>query len=143
MHYCGKVLNLARLASFGAAFVKFHPNIPPHNPCPLHPRRPPPLPRARFAPLAQVLADVSQVTGRMHYRGKVMNRAARIAAKANSSTVWCSSSSWDLAERVNLDLLASMGIHAEPLGLFHLKVRLGRAGFALLQGASGSHLCGT
>ncbi len=37
------------------------------------------------------------MTGRMTYRGKVMNRAARIASTASTGQVLCSSDSWQLA----------------------------------------------
>lgn len=37
---------------------------------------------------SQVLTEISPATGRMTFRGKVMNRAARIASKATSGKVW-------------------------------------------------------
>ena len=45
----------------------------------------------------QVLGEVHAMTGRMTYRGKVMNRAARIASTASTGQVLCSSDSWQLA----------------------------------------------
>jgi hypothetical protein len=38
-------------------------------------------------PLVQVLGEVHAMTGRMTYRGKVMNRAARIASTASTGQV--------------------------------------------------------
>ncbi|KAL6755782.1 nucleotide cyclase [Haematococcus lacustris] len=43
-------------------------------------------------------ADLHAVTGRVTYRGKVMNRAARICGSAKSGQVWASSGAWDAAQ---------------------------------------------
>uniref|UniRef100_A0A7S0WNZ4 Guanylate cyclase domain-containing protein n=1 Tax=Chlamydomonas leiostraca TaxID=1034604 RepID=A0A7S0WNZ4_9CHLO len=44
-----------------------------------------------------VRAAVSPATGRMTYRGRAMNRAARLAAKAHTGQVVCSAGAWALA----------------------------------------------
>lgn len=41
-----------------------------------------------------VKAEINAVTGRVSYRGRAMNRAARIAAKAPAGQLWCSDDVW-------------------------------------------------
>ncbi|KAL6764315.1 hypothetical protein V8C86DRAFT_2479502 [Haematococcus lacustris] len=43
-------------------------------------------------------ADLHAVTGRVTYRGKAMNRAARICGSAKSGQVWASSGAWHAAQ---------------------------------------------
>ncbi|EFJ45840.1 hypothetical protein VOLCADRAFT_118195 [Volvox carteri f. nagariensis] len=43
-------------------------------------------------------AEVNAATGRMTYRGKVMNRTSRIAHKATSEQILCSKDAWDAVE---------------------------------------------
>ncbi|GFH17596.1 guanylate cyclase domain-containing protein, partial [Haematococcus lacustris] len=45
-----------------------------------------------------VHADLHAVTGRVTYRGKAMNRAARICGSAKSGQVWASSGAWHAAQ---------------------------------------------
>ncbi|GFH22495.1 guanylate cyclase domain-containing protein [Haematococcus lacustris] len=45
-----------------------------------------------------VNADLHAVTGRVTYRGKAMNRAARICGSAKSGQVWASSGAWHAAQ---------------------------------------------
>ncbi|KAG1660556.1 hypothetical protein FOA52_002000 [Chlamydomonas sp. UWO 241] len=71
--------------------------------------------------VGQVQADVSPVTGRMTYRGKVMNRAARICGKASSGMQWCSAAVWDQVESTCGEKLPSNGIMGTELGAFALK----------------------
>ncbi|KAG1668573.1 hypothetical protein FOA52_007307 [Chlamydomonas sp. UWO 241] len=68
-----------------------------------------------------VQADVSPVTGRMTYRGRVMNRAARICGKASCGMQWCSVAAWEHASKKVLDQLPSLGIVGTELGAFELK----------------------
>jgi hypothetical protein len=46
----------------------------------------------------RVTAAVNPTTGRMDYRGRAMNRAARVASKAATGQVVCSAAAWDAAE---------------------------------------------
>lgn len=67
-------------------------------------------------------AELSPVTGRMIYRGKFMNRAARISAKAPSGTCWCSEGAWEGAkEQATAELISSLGLVGDRLGPFQLK----------------------
>ncbi|KXZ55647.1 hypothetical protein GPECTOR_2g1197 [Gonium pectorale] len=60
-------------------------------------------------------AEVSVVTGRVSYRGRVMNRAARIASKASAGQVWCSDVVWRAARReTSLGLAAAASKGPEP-----------------------------
>ncbi|KAG1664272.1 hypothetical protein FOA52_009774 [Chlamydomonas sp. UWO 241] len=69
--------------------------------------------------VGHVQADVSPVTGRMSYRGKVMNRAARICAKASSGMQWCSAAVWDqVVSKCGEHLPSILGTE---LGAFNLK----------------------
>ncbi|KAG1676528.1 hypothetical protein FOA52_000071 [Chlamydomonas sp. UWO 241] len=68
-----------------------------------------------------VQADVSPVTGRMTYRGRVMNRAARICGKVSCGMQWCSVAAWEHASRKVLEQLPSLGIVGTELGAFTLK----------------------
>ena len=63
-------------------------------------------------------SEVSPVTGRMTYRGKVMNRSARISAKAPSGTCWCSDAVWSGATQESTCQACFIG---QPLGSFKLK----------------------
>ncbi|KAG1657236.1 hypothetical protein FOA52_000439 [Chlamydomonas sp. UWO 241] len=71
--------------------------------------------------VGQVQADVSPVTGRMTYRGKVMNRAARICGKASSGMQWCSAALWDQVQLTCGEQLLSTGILGTELGAHKLK----------------------
>jgi hypothetical protein len=53
-------------------------------------------------------------------RGRVMNRAARIADKAGSGQVWCSEASWLQYESLPG---SKQNVDCQPLGPFVLKVR--------------------
>ncbi|KAG1676531.1 hypothetical protein FOA52_000074 [Chlamydomonas sp. UWO 241] len=68
-----------------------------------------------------VQADVSPVTGRMTYRGRVMNCAARICGKASSGMQWCSTTVWKRASERVLEQLPSLGIVSTELGAVTLK----------------------
>eukprot|EP00798_Chlamydomonas_sp_ICE-L_P031508 gene31508-6692_t len=57
--------------------------------------------------MGQAVGDINGLTGRMAYRGKVMNRAARISAKARTQQVLCSAECWAQATTKDFDLLAS------------------------------------
>jgi len=65
------------------------------------------------------IAEVSPVTGRMSYRGKVMNRAARISSTTASGQVYCSAAVWQECESKAEVLRAD--ISASSLGLQKLK----------------------
>ncbi|MEW5319088.1 MAG: hypothetical protein WDW38_010259 [Sanguina aurantia] len=71
----------------------------------------------------QVLGEVHAMTGRMTYRGKVMNRAARIASTASTGQVLCSSDSWNLATSSpeGESLMAAHRVAGSSLGQFRLK----------------------
>jgi len=69
----------------------------------------------------QVLGEVHAMTGRMTYRGKVMNRAARVASTASTGQVLCSSDSWGLATANDAHLITSNKVTATSLGQFRLK----------------------
>ncbi|KAG1660713.1 hypothetical protein FOA52_014333 [Chlamydomonas sp. UWO 241] len=71
--------------------------------------------------VGKVQADVSPVTGRMTYRGRVMNRAARISGKASSGMQWCSTSVWEQANGQFSACLLAAGIRGTQLGAFSLK----------------------
>ncbi|GLC44435.1 hypothetical protein PLESTM_001596900, partial [Pleodorina starrii] len=78
--------------------------------------------------------SISPTSSAVVYRGKAMNRAARIGALASSSQILCSSAAWraaaaspavDVAGRIHA---ASLGRHvlrgvAEPIEVFHCKLR--------------------
>ncbi|GFR48856.1 hypothetical protein Agub_g10810 [Astrephomene gubernaculifera] len=68
--------------------------------------------------IGQVLARLHTMTGRMTYRGKVMNRAARISAAASSGQVLCSAEAW---ESCTASASALRLVTATSLGLFQLK----------------------
>ncbi|KAG2431588.1 hypothetical protein HYH02_013281 [Chlamydomonas schloesseri] len=75
--------------------------------------------RAGIDVTSDVHIEISPVTGRMTYRGRVMNRAARISAKATSGAVMVSEEVWDEACRA---LEAPHGqIAARPAGSHELK----------------------
>ncbi|GFR48855.1 hypothetical protein Agub_g10809 [Astrephomene gubernaculifera] len=69
----------------------------------------------------QVLGEVHAMTGRMTYRGKVMNRAARIASTASTGQVLCSSDSWQLAMTADAQVMLSNKVSGTSLGQFRLK----------------------
>ncbi|KAG1651095.1 hypothetical protein FOA52_009209, partial [Chlamydomonas sp. UWO 241] len=71
--------------------------------------------------MGQVQADVSPVTGRMTYRGKVMNRSARICGKASSGMQWCSAPVWEQVVSTCGEQLPSTGLIGRDLGAFELK----------------------
>ena len=67
-------------------------------------------------------AELSPVTGRMIYRGKFMNRAARISAKAPSGACWCSESVWEDAKgQSSAEFVSSLGLVSDCLGPVELK----------------------
>ncbi|KAG1678409.1 hypothetical protein FOA52_015176 [Chlamydomonas sp. UWO 241] len=72
--------------------------------------------------MGKVQADVSPVSGRMTYRGRVMNRAARISGKASAGMQWCSTAVWEQAngQSTRARVLAA-GIRGTHLGAFPLK----------------------
>lgn len=58
----------------------------------------------------------------MIYRGKFMNRAARISSKAPSGSCWCSEAVWQAAEeQVSAEFVANLGLVGEHMGPFQLK----------------------
>jgi hypothetical protein len=69
----------------------------------------------------EVKASVSPSTARMEYRGRVMNRAARMSNKAHSGTVVCSAAAWALAcadvEAAGVNNL----LRSQPLGSWPFK----------------------
>eukprot|EP00198_Chlamydomonas_reinhardtii_P006519 XP_001695855.1 predicted protein [Chlamydomonas reinhardtii] len=69
----------------------------------------------------QVLGEVHAMTGRMTYRGKVMNRAARIASTASTGQVLCSSDSWQLAMSADSQVMLANKVSGTSLGQFRLK----------------------
>lgn len=69
----------------------------------------------------QVLGEVHAMTGRMTYRGKVMNRAARIASTASTGQVLCSADSWELMQSRDMAALTASKITSSSLGQFRLK----------------------
>ncbi len=69
----------------------------------------------------QVLGEVHAMTGRMTYRGKVMNRAARIASTASTGQVLCSADTWELAQARDAAALGTGKITSSSLGQFRLK----------------------
>eukprot|EP00955_Chlamydomonas_euryale_P060726 357806-Chlamydomonas_euryale.AAC.16 len=79
-----------------------HPVLPSHTPL-------------------QVLADVSPVTGRMTYRGRVMNRAARISSKAYTGALWCTHDMWKQIQLEHGPAARRIGLTCEWLGSFELK----------------------
>ncbi|KAG2490415.1 hypothetical protein HYH03_011215 [Edaphochlamys debaryana] len=62
-------------------------------------------------------AGLNGATGRLAYRGRVMNRAARVASRATAGQVLCSRDAWAAAEQA----LAQQGITADSLGPAQLK----------------------
>ncbi len=83
-----------------------HASKPPSNPTPPQPAvLPPPRPFLHRGPrlrvglhVGEVSCDVHSSTGRLSYRGRVMNRAARIAYKARDGQVLCSRAAWSVIE---------------------------------------------
>lgn len=73
--------------------------------------------------IGMVNTQISPLTGRMEFRGKLMNRAARISALANSSQVLCSGAVW------------SAGLGAQRLQ--HLSVMGSSLGFQAMKGIAG------
>ncbi|MEW5318290.1 MAG: hypothetical protein WDW38_009523 [Sanguina aurantia] len=69
----------------------------------------------------RALSVLSAVTGRMSYRGKVMNRAARIAHTAATGQVLCSPEVWLEATASNSEQLAVHNVTALSLGMHWLK----------------------
>lgn len=69
----------------------------------------------------QVLGEVHAMTGRMTYRGKVMNRAARVASTASTGQVLCSADAWELVKSKDLAALEACKVTASSLGQFRLK----------------------
>ncbi|KAG1681386.1 hypothetical protein FOA52_007434 [Chlamydomonas sp. UWO 241] len=65
-----------------------------------------------------VLSEVHAMAGRLTYRGKVINRAARIASTAQSGQVLCSSGAWEVAAA---SLEPSSRVSATSLGKSQLK----------------------
>ncbi|GFR42827.1 hypothetical protein Agub_g3784 [Astrephomene gubernaculifera] len=50
--------------------------------------------------VGEVACDVHSSTGRLSYRGRVMNRAARIAYKAEDGQVLCSRTAWTVVQNI-------------------------------------------
>ncbi|KAJ9533873.1 hypothetical protein QJQ45_026962 [Haematococcus lacustris] len=89
--------------------------------------------------VGRVHADINPVTARMTYRqgsypqaalgvlavlvrrGRVMNRAARIADKAHSGSVWCSRAAWEGCSQACPELMTQLGVKGHSLGQFSLK----------------------
>ncbi|KAL6754416.1 hypothetical protein V8C86DRAFT_354545 [Haematococcus lacustris] len=71
--------------------------------------------------VGRVHADINPVTARMTYRGRVMNRAARIADKAHSGSVWCSQAAWEGCSQACPELMTQLGVKGHSLGQFSLK----------------------
>ncbi|KAL6749897.1 nucleotide cyclase [Haematococcus lacustris] len=69
----------------------------------------------------QVLGEVHAMTGRMTYRGKVMNRAARIASAATSGQVLCSAAAWAHVSSQEEGVLQEQQLSAVSLGQSRLK----------------------
>uniref|UniRef100_A0A7S0REA4 Guanylate cyclase domain-containing protein n=1 Tax=Chlamydomonas leiostraca TaxID=1034604 RepID=A0A7S0REA4_9CHLO len=69
----------------------------------------------------EVKASVQPATGRMDYRGRVMNRAARIADKAHSNDVVCSAAAWTMA-CTDMEAAGAFGLlHSRQLGSWQCK----------------------
>jgi hypothetical protein len=69
-------------------------------------------------------SELGHVTGRMTYRGKPMNRAARIGSGASSGQVLCSSDAWAAATAsagLPRDATMVAGVTATRLGSYMLK----------------------
>ncbi|KAL6754411.1 nucleotide cyclase [Haematococcus lacustris] len=71
--------------------------------------------------VGRVHADINPMTARMTYRGRVMNRAARIADKAHSGSVWCSQAAWEGCSQACPELVTQLGVKGHSLGQFSLK----------------------
>lgn len=71
----------------------------------------------------QVHAHVSPATGRVTYRGKVLNRTARVADKAGSGQVWCTQPVWEKCRAGGEHVVMDHGIDGTPLRPVQLKVR--------------------
>lgn len=69
--------------------------------------------------LGSVTGDVNPLTGRMTYRGRVMNRAARISAAAPSGQVHCSAAVWGSSQ--SKPEVAASQVVATNLGYQDLK----------------------
>ncbi|GIM11275.1 hypothetical protein Vretimale_14798 [Volvox reticuliferus] len=66
-------------------------------------------------------AALNGATGRIAYRGRVMNRAARINARGSSGQVLCSRSAWQAASEAEEGGPAARGLAALSLGHMALK----------------------
>jgi len=66
---------------------------------------------------------INPVTGRMDYKGRVLNRAARISAKAASGKVWVSDAAWRGCTSADalLEALEIGGVMAQHMGAHELK----------------------
>ena len=74
-----------------------------------------------------MVAHINTNTGRLDYRGKPMNRAARISAFAKSNQVLCSRAVWQ-------DGLGCPGRRLQHMGV--LGVSLGGQAFKVREGAT-------
>ncbi len=66
-------------------------------------------------------ATIVPSTGRVDYRGRVMNRAARIAAKAQAGQVWSSRAAWVQAQEGDEDVAVEELLECRFLGAVPLK----------------------
>lgn len=64
-------------------------------------------------------AELVMLTGRIHYRGKVMNRASRITSTATAGSVFCSAAVWSAA--ADHPSCLRDGVYADCLGEHQMK----------------------
>lgn len=83
--------------------------------------------------LGTVMTNVSGVTGRLNYRGKVMNRAARISLKAGEGQVMCDEDVWLAAHAAQTELLLAGGASQYGQGRTSDMSQLGFSGIAVRQ----------
>eukprot|EP00798_Chlamydomonas_sp_ICE-L_P009226 gene9226-16371_t len=64
-----------------------------------------------------IKTDIDPLTGQMAYRGRAMNRAARIAGMTKTGMVWCSSAAWSAAHSTALRLTLAKYMSPHPEGV--------------------------